>query len=368
MGSLSLQNIGRNFGKNKGVFDVNFEVENGEFFVILGPSGCGKTTTLRIIAGLETADTGHMFLDDREITNFPPRMRNIAMVFQNYALYPFMTVKQNIQFPLKIMKMSKADQDAKAEEVAKMLGIDDLMERKPGEISGGQRQRVALGRALVREPALFLMDEPLSNLDAKLRTQMRVELKRLQREFNTTTVYVTHDQVEATTLADRACIMNGGRVVQLEGPLELYNSPADTFVATFVGDPPMNMIPAKVKAANNEVMLEVLGQLIPLKNFAIGDGQEREVKLGVRPEDTLVGDQGIEANLAVIQNVGKSVYEYFKVGDLTIVKQDTKNSGLVIGQNCYLFPDPAKLMLFDEASGKLIYKGGKMVKNAPTTA
>lgn len=359
MGSLSLKGVNRDFGGHKGVFDVNIEVEKGEFFVILGPSGCGKTTTLRMIAGLESVDEGNIFLDDREITNFPPRMRNIAMVFQNYALYPFMTVRQNIQFPLKIMKMSKTDMEAKTEEVSKMLGISDLLDRKPGEISGGQRQRVALGRALVREPALFLMDEPLSNLDAKLRTQMRVELKRLQKEFETTTVYVTHDQVEATTLADRACLMNEGKVVQIGQPLELYNVPANTFVGTFVGDPPMNVLPAKLVESNGETLLHVMEHAIPMGDVRLDGVPEREITVGIRPEDLLITEKGIPARLAVLQNVGKSTYEYFKMDDdLTLVRQDVQNSNLQPGDAVHLSPDLEKIMLFDAANGDLIYRKG----------
>ncbi len=359
MSKLVLQNVNRDFGGHKGVFDVNLEVDDGEFFVILGPSGCGKTTTLRMIAGLESVDSGHIFLNEREITDFPPRLRNIAMVFQNYALYPFMTVRDNIQFPLKITKMSKKDRDAKTEEVAKLLGISDLLDRKPGEISGGQRQRVALGRALVREPALFLMDEPLSNLDAKLRTQMRVELKRLQKEFNTTTVYVTHDQVEATTLADRACLMNGGVVVQIGPPLDLYNLPENTFVATFVGDPPMNMLNGKLISRNGEVILQVSGASFPMADIDLGDSQEIEVKVGFRPEDLSLGQSGIEARLVVTQNIGKSIYEYFKTPDgLDLIRQDVVGSQLSLGQSSRLVPDLSKLMLFDPDTGKLIYKPG----------
>lgn len=362
MSRLVLQNVTRDFGGNKGVFDVNLEVDDGEFFVILGPSGCGKTTTLRMIAGLESVDSGHIFLNDREITDFPPRLRNIAMVFQNYALYPFMTVRDNIQFPLKITKMSKKDRDVKTEEVAKLLGIGDLLDRKPGEISGGQRQRVALGRALVREPALFLMDEPLSNLDAKLRTQMRVELKRLQKEFNTTTVYVTHDQVEATTLADRACLMNGGVVVQLGPPLDLYNLPANTFVATFVGDPPMNLLNGKIMKKNGETVLEVSGASFHLKDLNLDGMDETEVRVGFRPEDLSVGDEGIEAKLVVTQNIGKSIYEYFKTPDgIDLIRQDVATSSLAIGESCKLLPDMNKLMFFDAQTGELLYKASTKV-------
>ncbi len=361
MSKLVLQNVSRNFGDNKGVFDVNLEIEDGEFFVILGPSGCGKTTTLRMIAGLEIVDSGHIYLNEQEITNFPPRLRNIAMVFQNYALYPFMTVKENIEFPLKVMKMSKKDRENKSEEVAKVLGISDLLDRKPGEISGGQRQRVALGRALVREPTLFLMDEPLSNLDAKLRTQMRVELKRLQREFNTTTVYVTHDQVEATTLGDRACVMNQGKVVQLGSPLDLYELPADIFVATFVGDPPMNILHGKLIGRGGSAVLQVEGFSLEIEDIDIASGETKDVKMGMRPEDTTIADKGIEATLVVKQNIGKNIYEYFKTKDgFDIVKQDTASSDVQVGEKCHLAPLVDKLMIFDEATGNQIYKKGKL--------
>lgn len=355
MGVLRVAGLVKSFEKHTVVKNVSFQVEDGEFFVILGPSGCGKTTTLRLIAGLESVDSGNIYLDGREITNFPPKIRNIAMVFQSYALYPYLTARQNIQFPLKIRKMSKKDMDAKTEEVAKLLGIGDLLDRKPGEISGGQRQRVALGRAIIREPALFLMDEPLSNLDAKLRTQMRIELKKLQREYKTTTVYVTHDQIEATTLADRACVMNDGNVVQIDPPLDLYNKPVNMFVAAFVGDPPMNLIDGKVIEKNGETILNVSGSEFVIRGSALEKQQEIEVKVGIRPEDLTIGTNGIDVSLAVSQNIGRSFYEYFKTENDETLVSHVKDSNLRIGEKYKLSLDLNKIMLFESFSGKLIF-------------
>ncbi|MEM0127418.1 MAG: ABC transporter ATP-binding protein, partial [Thermoplasmatales archaeon] len=245
MASLSLSHITMFYNsKVKALDDVSLDIEDGEFFVILGPSGSGKTTILRVIAGLEQPSQGSVIMDGLDITNYPPRERDIAMVFQNYALYPYLTVRQNLEFPLKARKMLKKDIDERVEEVAHLLQISELLDRKPGEISGGQRQRVALGRAIIRKPKLFLMDEPLSNLDAKLRGSMRTELKTLQKNLQVTTVYVTHDQIEALTLGNRTALINLGRVVQVGKPEEVFNKPKNSFVASFLGDPPINFLRA----------------------------------------------------------------------------------------------------------------------------
>ena len=234
--------LGLNFGDYRALDSLSFDVEDGEFFVLLGPSGCGKSTLLRAISGLETLDDGVLEIAGSDVTDTHPRDRNIAMIFQNYALYPHFTVRRNIAYPLHVAGWSRADQKAKVAEVADLLELTPYLDRKPSELSGGQRQRVAMGRALVREPALFLMDEPLSNLDAKLRQQMRVELKRLQKQLGITTLYVTHDQVEAMTMADRIMILNAGRIEQIGTPKEVYARPASLFVAAFIGSPPMNFI------------------------------------------------------------------------------------------------------------------------------
>ncbi len=367
MSQLVLQDVERRFDENRGVFGINLKIEDHEFFVILGPSGCGKTTTLRMVAGLEKVDSGKIFLDDQEITDFPPKMRNIAMVFQNYALYPFMTVRKNIQFPLKILKMSKKDMDDKTEEVAGILGIKDLLDQKPGEISGGQRQRVALARALVREPKMFLMDEPLSNLDAKLRTQMRVELKRIQKQFGTTTLYVTHDQVEATTLADRALVMNRGRIEQMGPPMDIYMKPENRFVATFVGDPAMNIVPAHLFEKDGKAKLQIEKMTITLPGLELKQGFSLDVQVGIRPEDVNIEEDGIKAKLTVKQNIGRAEYQYFTLDDGTaFVRQIYSDEQIQEGDSLHIKPNLDKLILFEDNEGKAIYYSG--MKNLRQTA
>ncbi|MCL4345050.1 MAG: ABC transporter ATP-binding protein [Candidatus Thermoplasmatota archaeon] len=359
MSQLVLQNVKRQFDEKRGVFGIDLKIEDHEFFVILGPSGCGKTTTLRMVAGLEKVDSGKIFLDDQEITDFPPKMRNIAMVFQNYALYPFMSVRKNIQFPLKIMKMSKKDMDDKTEEMAGILGIKDLLDQKPGEISGGQRQRVALARALVREPKMFLMDEPLSNLDAKLRTQMRVELKRIQKQFGTTTLYVTHDQVEATTLADRALVMRNGRIEQMGPPMDIYLRPENKFVATFVGDPPMNIIPAHLYEEDGKAKLRIEKMVLVLPDLELKPGFSLDVQAGIRPEDVTVGDDGIKAKLTVKQNIGRAEYQYFSLDDgTTFVRQVYSDENIQEGDSLYIRPELNRILLFEDNEGRTIYSSG----------
>ena len=281
------------------------------------------------------------------------------MVFQNYALYPFMSVKKNIQFPLKIMKMSKKDMDDKTEEIAGILGIKDLLDQKPGEISGGQRQRVALARALVREPKMFLMDEPLSNLDAKLRTQMRVELKRIQKQFGTTTLYVTHDQVEATTLADRALVMRNGRIEQMGPPMDIYLRPENKFVATFVGDPPMNIIPAHLYEEDGKAKLRIEKMVLVLPDLELKPGFSLDVQAGIRPEDVTVGDNGIKAKLTVKQNIGRAEYQYFSLDDgTTFVRQVYSDENIQEGDSLYIRPELNRILLFEDNEGRTIYSSG----------
>jgi multiple sugar transport system ATP-binding protein len=248
MAKIVLDHVSKVFGDDVvAVDDVSLEIGDGEFIVLVGPSGCGKSTILRILAGLEEVTAGELLLDEREITDLPPKDRDIAMVFQNYALYPHMTVEQNLGFGLKLRKTPKEEQRRRVDDVAKVLGLDKLMQRKPSELSGGQRQRVAMGRAMVREPHAFLMDEPLSNLDAKLRVQMRAELARLHERLGTTTVFVTHDQVEAMTLGERVAVLRDGVLQQVDEPQNLYEHPANLFVAAFIGSPPMNLVEASVE-------------------------------------------------------------------------------------------------------------------------
>ena len=290
---VKAQGLGLDFGTYRALDNVSFDVSNGEFFVLLGPSGCGKSTLLRAISGLEPLDHGRLEIDGKDVTDIHPRDRNIAMIFQNYALYPHFTVRRNIAYPLRVAGLSKVGQEAKVAKVADLLELTPYLDRKPSELSGGQRQRVAMGRALVREPALFLMDEPLSNLDAKLRQQMRVELKRLQKKLGITTLYVTHDQVEAMTMADRIMVLNAGRIEQIGTPKEVYARPASLFVAAFIGSPPMNFIKAPELAAR-----------VCAHNGI--DHPVDDVILAVRPEaiSREAGDWGIRATCLATEGLG----------------------------------------------------------------
>ena len=284
MARVIFQNVTKLYGGNPipAVADLSMEVEDEEFLVLVGPSGCGKSTILRILAGLEEVTAGEVFVGDRQVTDLPPKARDIAMVFQNYALYPHMTVEQNLGFGLKLRKTPKDERDRRVVDVARILGLDGLMRRKPAELSGGQRQRVAMGRAMVREPVAFLMDEPLSNLDAKLRVQMRGQFAKLHERLRTTTVYVTHDQVEAMTLGQRVAVLRDGVLQQVDTPQRLYQHPANLFVAAFIGSPPMNLVGAQV----GERAVRFAGFEIPTPaNLDLSGIQDREVILGIRPSD-----------------------------------------------------------------------------------
>ncbi len=356
MARVELRNIVKRYGLTIAVDHVSFKVDDGEFFVLLGPSGCGKTTTLRIIAGLEDPDEGEVLIDDVVVNDIPPHKRDIAMVFQNYALYPHMTVYKNLAYPLENMGLSKQEIDRRVREVAKMLYIDHLLDRKPGQLSGGEQQRVALGRALVRRPKVFLMDEPLSNLDAKLRVYMRAELKRLQKELGITTIYVTHDQAEAMTMADKIAVMNKGKIMQIGNPKELYLKPANTFVAGFIGSPPMNFFDASLIVKNNQFILDAgdfilsipreMGELIT-SNTSIS-----EVIIGIRPEHFDIVDKPdentIKAEVYVVEPLGAETIIDVKIGN-RIFKVATK--GIVeypIGQTIYIKPMIKYLHIFDK--------------------
>ncbi len=275
----------------------SFRIEDGEFLVLVGPSGCGKSTLLRMIAGLEDITTGDLSIGDRVVNHVDPADRDIAMVFQNYALYPHMTVRGNIGYGLKNRRTPRAQIDAKVDEAARMLNLVDYLDRKPAQLSGGQRQRVAMGRAIVRDPALFLFDEPLSNLDAKLRNQMRIEIKALQRRLGVTSIYVTHDQVEAMTMADRIVVLNGGVIEQIGTPAQIYHSPASTFVASFMGAPPMNLMTAEV--ADHGLHL---GDGAPV--IAAPNGYRGPVTMGIRPEDVRVGTGAAQFDVTLVEELG----------------------------------------------------------------
>ena len=294
MARVTLRNVVKHYGRKPAVHGINLDIEDGQFVVLVGPSGCGKSTTLRMIAGLEEISGGEIAIGGRVVNDLPPRERSISMVFQNYALYPHMTVQENLGFSLKIAKRPEPEIAASVTEAAEILGLGDLMERRPAELSGGQRQRVAMGRAIVRRPEVFLFDEPLSNLDAKLRTQMRVEIKRLHQNVGNTVIYVTHDQVEAMTLADRIVLMRDGHIVQTGTPLNLFEEPVDSFAATFIGSPPMNLIDGVV-GEDGRIRLGS-NLVIPMPIKAQGRaGPGRAVQFGFRADDLYPEGHGIEA-------------------------------------------------------------------------
>lgn len=303
--AMEIRNLGKSYGSVDVLHDISLAMAKGEFLVLVGPSGCGKSTLLNCIAGLEEITRGELHINGRNVTQEPPKDRDIAMVFQSYALYPTMSVRENIGFGMKIRKTPTAEMNARIEDVAKMLQIDHLLDRKPGQMSGGQRQRVAMGRALVRDPALFLFDEPLSNLDAKLRVEMRAEIKKLHQNTGASIVYVTHDQIEAMTLASRIVVLKGGYAQQIGTPEEIYDTPANTFVADFMGSPPMNLIPAEVVEGG----LQVDGAV-----FAVNtDGLPRNVVLGIRPEHFHLSLDAPDVTITprMIENTGAESYVMF---------------------------------------------------------
>ena len=352
--SIRLQGICKSFGAVKILRDINLEFPEREFITLVGPSGCGKTTLLRILAGLETASSGTIYHGEQRISDLAPGKRDIAMVFQSYALYPHMSVYRNLAYGLKVRGTPKAETERRVRDVAKVLEIEHLMERKPKALSGGQRQRVALGRAMVRKPWLFLMDEPLSNLDAKLRGTMRGELKRFHLRLETTTVYVTHDQLEAMTMSDKIAVMEGGVVQQYATPEEIYNRPANIFVAGFIGSPPMNFLSGAM-LESGMLSLDCGGARCTIAVSPLDLAGSRELMLGVRPQDLEVFDTprtyGLAAEVSLVQLVGSEKLldlSYGHNGRMTAqVKAD---SPLAAGERVWIGFDPAKLHLFDPAS------------------
>jgi multiple sugar transport system ATP-binding protein len=327
------------------VADLNIDIEDGEFIVLVGPSGCGKTTALRMVAGLESITEGTIRIGERVVNTVPPKERDIAMVFQNYALYPHMTVYDNMAFGLKLRKLSKDEIDRRVREAAKILGLDEFLERKPKALSGGQRQRVAMGRAIVREPKAFLMDEPLSNLDAKLRVQMRSEIARIQHELATTTLYVTHDQVEAMTMGDRVAVIRKGVLQQVDSPQYLYDHPNNLFVAGFIGSPAMNMVEADLTRSNGSLAVEFGGFTLAIADEVAAARPElkafegRSVVLGIRPEDmedaSLVSDapanRRIRSDVILREALGADVLVHFGVRARPVVTEDTKELAHDVG-------------------------------------
>jgi len=331
MAKVVLNELCKSFGTVEALKNATLEINDKEFLVLVGPSGCGKTTALRCVAGLEEATSGDIYIGERRVNDVSPKDRDIAMVFQNYALYPHMSVFDNMAFGLKLRKVPRADIEKRVQETAGMLGLENLLKRRPKELSGGQRQRVALGRAIVREPAVFLMDEPLSNLDAKLRVQTRAELTKLHRRLGITTIYVTHDQVEAMTMGDRIAVMNEGLIQQVDRPLNLYNHPANLFVAGFIGSPAMNFVDAELKFENGSVYVDAgsFRLAVPADRAEkVRQLGERDVVFGIRPEDiydralSLVEaheSNTVETMVDVIEPMGSSVVLYLTVGDHSLV-------------------------------------------------
>jgi multiple sugar transport system ATP-binding protein len=365
MAKVVLENVTKRFGKAVAVNHMSLEVEDKEFLVLLGPSGCGKTTTLRMIAGLELADEGNVIIGDNVVNDVPPAARDIAMVFQNYALYPHMTVRDNISFGLRLHKIPAKEVNDRVAEVAQMLGLQDYLKRVPKELSGGQRQRVALARAIVRKPKVFLMDEPLSNLDAKLRVQTREELIKLHQTLGVTTIYVTHDQVEAMTLGSRVAVMENGFLRQIGKPRDVYDNPANKFVAGFVGTPPSNFIPANL-VLSPAPTLEVAGQHVHLSSAqqrAVASVAPGSYVWGVRPEDLLVDGQGVMPEVAdtftttisFVEMMGSESFIYTTLADARVVVRASNAFDYAQGDTIKLVLNIARTHLFHADSGEAIF-------------
>ncbi len=349
MSEIIIKNLNKSFGNNKVINEFNINIKDGEFIVLVGPSGCGKSTLLRMISGLETVDEGEIFLDKKLINDLIPSKREIAMVFQSYALYPHMNVYENMSFGLKMEKLSKSEINQKVNDAAHTLQIQDLLDRKPKQLSGGQKQRVAIGRAITRNPKLFLFDEPLSNLDAALRSEMRVEISKLHKKMNSNVVYVTHDQVEAMTLADRIVILNQGNIEQFGSPNEIYSNPNNIFVAEFIGSPKMNIIKINKEQITNSNTLELFNNNITFENFKFED----DIYLGVRPEDiSLKNDREIQVNVKIdlIENLGFEKIIYSKVSENQII---IKSSEKIKDQSLMISFSKDKVLFFDKNKNRI---------------
>jgi multiple sugar transport system ATP-binding protein len=365
MAGVILSNVGKVYpGNVRAVKDFNLEIGNGEFVVLVGPSGCGKSTTLRMVAGLEEITEGTIQIGDRVVNDVPPKDRDIAMVFQNYALYPHMTVYQNMAFGLKLRKFKKAEIDARVREAAEILGIQELLERRPKALSGGQRQRVAVGRAIVRKPAVFLFDEPLSNLDAKMRVQMRTEISRLHNHLETTMIYVTHDQVEAMTMGDRIVVMKDGLIQQVATPTELYDSPANAFVAGFIGTPPMNFFDVAIAVEGGAPCLKEDTFTIPAPpewRDRLAPYSGKRVVFGLRPEHvgspTAEGMEGlprIKASVEVVEPMGSETYLYLNTGRNAFVARVDSHRTCRVGDRVDLAVFLAKGHVFDKETNLVV--------------
>jgi sn-glycerol 3-phosphate transport system ATP-binding protein len=350
MAKINLKNLQKSYGKTKVIHDLSVDIKEGELVVIVGPSGCGKSTLLRMVAGLEDINSGSILFDNKEVNDLEPRERNIAMVFQNYALYPHMTVFQNMSYSLKILKIPKDEINSRVQKAAEILELGELLERRPSQLSGGQRQRVAMGRAIVRDPVAFLFDEPLSNLDAKLRVQMRLEIKKLQTQLKTTSLYVTHDQVEAMTLADRMVVMNEGNVEHVGTPLEVYTKPKTLFTAQFIGSPAMNILKGECQSSQIN-----LSSGAKLKTNSKHNGK---VNVGLRPEDFTINEKGpIKLNVELVELIGANTLIHGRLensNEILVASIAGVISENKIGNQINLSFDENKLHLFDVNSNQRI--------------
>ena len=363
MAQVELKNLSKKYGKVTAVQNMDLIIPHNQFLVLVGPSGCGKSTTLRMIAGLEEITGGEIFINDERVNDKDPKDRNVSMVFQNYALYPHMSVEENLGFSLKIAKVKSEEIEKRVNEAVNILGLEDLRSRKPSQLSGGQRQRVAMGRAIVRRPDAFLFDEPLSNLDAKLRTQMRTEIKKLHQKLKTTIIYVTHDQVEAMTLADRIIIMKDGYIEQIGSPIEVFSKPANVFVATFIGSPPMNIFSAEIINSNNNIKIKLDDNLY----FDCTEDQKNKLQnkknifLGIRAEDIMPVDNNtntsfwsFKRNVDIVEPLGTETQLFITINDKEIISRMYNPYEVNVADELTFQVDPSKVHFFDKETEKAI--------------
>jgi multiple sugar transport system ATP-binding protein len=363
MAQVELKNLSKKYGKVTAVQNMDLIIPHNQFLVLVGPSGCGKSTTLRMIAGLEEITGGEILINDEKVNDKDPKDRNVSMVFQNYALYPHMSVEENLGFSLKIAKVKPEEIEKRVTEAVNILGLEDLRARKPSQLSGGQRQRVAMGRAIVRRPDAFLFDEPLSNLDAKLRTQMRTEIKKLHQKLKTTIIYVTHDQVEAMTLADRIIIMKDGYIEQIGSPIEVFSKPANVFVATFIGSPPMNIFSAEIINSNNQTKIKLDENIY----FDCSDEQKNKLKnrnsvfLGIRAEDIMPVDKienskfwSFKKNIDIVEPLGTETQLFITINNKEIICRMYNPYEVNVGDEVNFQVDPRKVHFFDIETQKTI--------------
>ncbi|MCM5558975.1 ABC transporter ATP-binding protein [Pleomorphomonas sp. JP5] len=348
MANVAIRSVNKYYGAFHALKEINIDIADGDFVVLVGPSGCGKSTLLRMIAGLEDISSGEVEIGGQVINDLLPQERDIAMVFQNYALYPHMTVAENMSFALRLARVPKPERDAKVTRAAAILGLENLLDRRPAQLSGGQRQRVAMGRAIVRDPQVFLFDEPLSNLDAKLRVQMRAEIKELHERLGTTTIYVTHDQIEAMTMADRIVVMQNGEVAQVGAPLDLYDLPRKKFVAGFIGSPAMNFLSGHAKAGH---FLTSDGIELPLGPNAAVEGDD--LSYGIRPEHLRLGDSGVPMHVTVVEPTGAETQVLGRIGEQPVVCAFRERLDIRPGAVIHVLPDEDKLHIFGKDGHRL---------------